>query len=66
MSLAQFRPEKDHPLQIRSFAKVRDKIYEENVSDAEKDAKWEKVKLKQETFLDTKHYRARATFVNER
>ena len=44
VSLGQFRPEKDHPLQLRALAKVRDQIYEDSgLKDIEKDKKWEKV-----------------------
>ena len=44
VSLGQFRPEKDHPLQIRTMARVRDAIYDDvDMSQEEKDAEWEKV-----------------------
>lgn len=44
VSLGQFRPEKDHPLQLRALAKVRDQIYEDSsLKETEKDKKWQKV-----------------------
>lgn len=44
VSLGQFRPEKDHPLQIRSMAKIRDKLLRrEDRSDEENEQTWEKV-----------------------
>ena len=43
LSLGQFRPEKDHPLQIRAFAKLRDMIFEQNPKNAEEI--WSKIRL---------------------
>lgn len=44
ISLGQFRPEKDHPLQIRALAKVRDNIMDDDaLSDDQKEEKWNKV-----------------------
>lgn len=44
ISLGQFRPEKDHPLQIRALAKVRDAIFNDSTkSEEEKDQVWEQV-----------------------
>ncbi|TRY73648.1 hypothetical protein TCAL_12485 [Tigriopus californicus] len=46
VSLGQFRPEKDHPLQIRSMAKIRDKLLRrEDRSNEENEKAWEKLKL---------------------
>jgi len=46
ISLGQFRPEKDHPLQIRALARVRDLINEDKgLSQEQKDKKWENIRL---------------------
>ncbi len=45
LSLGQFRPEKDHPLQVRAIARLRDKITEETgVSQEERERRWSRVR----------------------
>ncbi len=45
LSLGQFRPEKDHPLQVRALARLRDKITEEvGVSQEERETRWKRVR----------------------
>ena len=46
LSLGQFRPEKDHPRQIRALARLRDLLMEEpGVSEREREARWDSVRL---------------------
>ena len=45
LSLGQFRPEKDHPLQVRAIARLRDKVTEEmGVSQEERERRWKRVR----------------------